>query len=282
MRGGVKAVSLRAGLLFWAVAMLLQSVSAAGAGSNLIERPEWESFFTDAGVAGTIVIADERSEPQMFAYDAERAAKRMSPASTFKIPHALFALDAGLVKDEFEVIPWDGKERAIAAWNRDQNLRSSMRESTVWVYEKFAERLGEARERDYLEKIAYGNADPSGDQPFWIEGNLEISALEQIALLKKLYRNELPFDVADQRLVKDIMIRAAGRDWILRGKTGWSGEVGWFIGWIEGAAESPNAGPVFFALNIDTPNRMEDLPKREDLVHRILSSIGANPSKATP
>ena len=43
----------------------------------------------------------------MLAYDVERAQKRFMPASTFKVP-ALFALDAGAVRDEFQVIRWDG------------------------------------------------------------------------------------------------------------------------------------------------------------------------------
>ena len=39
---------------------------------------------------------------EMLAYDVERAQKRFMPASTFKVPHALFALDAGAVRDEFQ------------------------------------------------------------------------------------------------------------------------------------------------------------------------------------
>ena len=63
-------------------------------------RPDWKLFFSDQAVDGTIVIADERSG-EMLAYDVERAQKRFMPASTFKVPHALFALDAGAVRDEF-------------------------------------------------------------------------------------------------------------------------------------------------------------------------------------
>lgn len=33
-------------------------------------------------------------------FNEPRAQKRFYPASTYKIPHTLFALDAGLVKDE--------------------------------------------------------------------------------------------------------------------------------------------------------------------------------------
>ena len=60
---------------------------------------------------------------------------------------------------------------------------------------------------------------------FWLDGALRISAMEQVDFLRKLYRNELPFKVEHQRLVKDIMIVEAGRDWILRAKTGWQARV---------------------------------------------------------
>ena len=88
-----------------------------------------------------------------------------------------------------------------------------MRHSTVWVYQQFAREIGEVREKEYLTRIQYGNADPSGGvDRFWLDGALRISAMEQVDFLRKLYRNELPFKVEHQRLVKDIMIVEAGRD----------------------------------------------------------------------
>jgi beta-lactamase class D OXA-2 len=252
------------GLLFAALSCVAQANTA-------VEVADWGEFFSQYKAEGTIVICDERRASKGYmAFNTERAGKRYSPASTFKIPHALFALDSGVVRDEFEKITWDGTKRSIPSWNQDQDLRSSMRHSVVWVYEGFAEKIGEQKEREYLERAQYGNEDPTGKSPFWVEGNLQISAHEQIGFLRKLYQNELPFRVADQRLVKDLILIEAGRDWILRGKTGWSGTIGWWVGWVEHAT-----GPVFFALNIDTPGRMEDLPKREGITRAILESLGA-------
>ncbi|PCK08296.1 MAG: hypothetical protein COA42_09925 [Alteromonadaceae bacterium] len=94
-------------------------------------------------------------------FNSDRAKKRYSPASTFKIPHTLFALDAGLVKDEFQVFPWDGFKRNFEPHNQDQNLRSAMRNSALWVYATFAKELGEKKAKSYLQKISYGNMDPS-------------------------------------------------------------------------------------------------------------------------
>jgi beta-lactamase class D len=244
---------------------------------TVTERDDWSEFFDEANAGGTIVVSDERTgRKETMAFNARRGRQRYSPASTFKIPHALFALDAGIIQDEFQTFSWDGIKRSFPGWNQDQNLRSSMRNSVVWVYEGFAKVIGEEGERAYLEKAQYGNQNPTGNQPFWVEGNLKISAEEQIEFLKKLYRNELPFSLGHQHLVKDIMISEAGRTWILRAKTGWSGTVGWWVGWVE----HPE-GPVFFALNIDTPNRLDDLPKRESITRQILVSLDALPENNT-
>jgi len=212
-------------------------------------------------------------------YDRDRAQKRYIPASTFKIPHLLFALDAGIVHDVFQVFPWDSVNRLNESWNQDQDVRSSMRRSVVWVYQLFARQIGEEGEKSYLQRIGYGNADPSGGiDRFWLDGGLRISAHEQIGFLQRLYRNTLPFQEAHQRFVKDIIIVEAGRDWILRAKTGWGEEmnkqIGWWVGWVEW-----HEGAVFFALNIDMPNEGNDAPKREAIAREVLRSIHALPTK---
>lgn len=238
-------------------------------------RSDWGKYFSEFNAKGTIVVADERANVRSTSvYDESRARQRYSPASTFKIPHTLFALDAGVVRDEFQSFRWDGVERSFAGHNQDQDLRSAMRNSAVWVYQLFAKEIGKEKAKAYLKKLNYGNADLTTERgDYWIDGDLAISAYEQISFLKNLYRNELPFRIEHQRLVKDIMIVEAGRDWILRAKTGWEGRMGWWVGWVEWPT-----GPVFFALNIDTPNRMADLHKREEIVRAILRSIEALPS----
>lgn len=273
-------MSLRILIVLLVMLVLAPAPRAADAGrdavdGSVIERPDWQVRFAEFAAAGTIVVKDARQPgATTFVVDEQRAHRRYLPASTFKIPHTLFALDAGLARDEFQVFRWDGVERSIPAHNRDQDLRSAMRNSAVWVYDGFAAALGTDRARGYLEAIDYGNADPRTEQgSYWVEGKLAISAHEQVVFLEKLYRNALPFPVADQRLVKDLMVIEAGREWILRAKTGWEGRSGWWVGWVEWPT-----GPVFFALNIDTPNRMDDLYKREAIGRAILHSLDALPA----
>jgi beta-lactamase class D OXA-2 len=255
--------------------LVVFSTSAFGLSKdNVKERTDWGKHFNHFDAKGTIVVLDARdNQRKSWVLNKERADTRFSPASTFKIPHTLFALDAGLVKDEFQVFPWDGIERSFTPHNQDQNLRSAMRNSALWVFDIFAKQIGEQKARSYLQKINYGNADPSTKTgSYWVDGNLSISASEQVTFLEQLYSNTLPFPLEHQRLLKDIMIVQADKNWILRAKTGWEGRYGWWVGWVEWPT-----GPVFFALNIDTPNRMDDLYKREAIAREILQSIEALP-----
>ena len=257
--------------LFASIALTFSCTVAAM--PQAVEPTEWAFFFQSASAVGTIAILDTRGQTEtLLVYDSKRAQQRFSPASTYKIPHTLFALQSKVVQDEFDVIVWDKRQRGNPAWDKDQDLRSAMRSSTVWVFERFAQMIGLPQERKWMQQIGYGNAATSGTAPFWVAGDLAISAIEQLEFLQKLYRNALPFDLAHQRLVKDLMIHEAGSNWILRAKTGWTGSIGWWLGWVE----HPD-GAVFFAMNIDTPNRMGDIPKRQLITRQVLRSINALP-----
>ncbi len=262
------------GLALWTLVLTVGPIApVAGQELAIEERTAWGAVFAKHQAVGAIVIADERAgRGPLLVFNPQRAKQRWLPASTYKIPHSLFALEAGAVRDEFQVFRWDGVKREFPGHNQDQDLRSAMRYSAVWVYELFAKHIGTERASEFLRKAGYGNADPGGAEPYWLEGNLRISALEQIAFLRRLYRNQLPFQREHQRLVKDTLINEAGPEWILRAKTGWTGKQGWWVGWVEWPS-----GPVFFALHIDTPKRGDDLPKRQAITREILRELKALP-----
>jgi beta-lactamase class D len=132
---------------------------------------------------GTLVISPLAGGGD-WVHDAARARKRFSPASTFKVPNSLIALHPGVV-DEKQVLRWDGKDRGRAEWSRDHTLESALRVSCVWCYQVLARRIGAARYRELLTRIGYGNARVGREvTTFWLDGSLQISALEQIAFLR--------------------------------------------------------------------------------------------------
>jgi beta-lactamase class D len=137
---------------------------------------------------------------------------RFSPQSTFKIPHALAALDAGVVADADVTFKYDGRSVPFPAWRGDHSLATAMRDSVVWVFQDIAQRLGERREREYLDRFDYGNRDASGGlTTFWLGRSLAISAEEQVAFLRKLYEGRLNVAPTAANAVRRILIQPAGK-----------------------------------------------------------------------
>ncbi|MBZ4336086.1 penicillin-binding transpeptidase domain-containing protein [Corallococcus sp. AS-1-12] len=139
--------------------------------------------------------------------DSSLCQQRLSPASTFKIPHALIALEEGVLKPD-EVFPWDGTPRGVQAWNQDQTLDTAMRRSALWVFQGLATRLGREREEAWMKRLHYGNAEASGNITlFWLGGPLRISPEEQLQFLARLYRGQLPVSAATQETVKRTLVQ---------------------------------------------------------------------------
>ena len=107
---------------------------------KILDRPEWKEFFDKHEATGTILIVDSRLQPKRLVFMTERAGKRYSPASTFKVPHTLFALDAGVVKDEFQVFPWDGVKEVMRRTIKIRTCASAMRHFTLWCMKNLLRR----------------------------------------------------------------------------------------------------------------------------------------------
>jgi len=142
---------------------------------------------------------------------ADACRERVTPASTFKVPHALAALDSGVITGPDETLRYvPGGEWPESA-QRDHTLASAIRHSVLWYFQRVAERLGPAREAAYLKKLAYGNMDAtSGLTSFWIGGSLQISPREQQTFWLKLYQNQLPLAGRATDLVKSMLVQPAG------------------------------------------------------------------------
>lgn len=67
-----------------------------------------EKYMKDNNVSGTVVIKSLKSGKTNI-YNKERSENKYLPASTFKIVNTLIALQEKIVKDENEIIKWNGK-----------------------------------------------------------------------------------------------------------------------------------------------------------------------------
>jgi beta-lactamase class D len=136
---------------------------------------------------------------------------RLSPASTFKIPHALVALETGVVTTT-TVEKWDGTPHpSQPAWDRDHTVLSAMKPSVVWLFQRIAPRIGAERIHGWLLKNEYGNADTSGPvTEYWLNGRLRISPDEQVRFLRRFYTGELPIAAAYLTAVRSALEQKPG------------------------------------------------------------------------
>jgi beta-lactamase class D len=211
-----------------------------------------------------LLVFDE-SSGRTIREPAEACATRVTPASTFKIPHALAALDAEVVADVRETIAYDGAPRSFEIWKRDHDLASAMRYSVVWFFQKLAERLGMEREKSYLKAFDYGNQDASGGlTSFWLSSSLRISPDEQISFLRRFFGGTLPVREEARRGVLEILLQPSGSvvnalgehpfaaPWpeatAVRAKTGSGEHEGRAVRWLVGRVERGERGWIFVSL----------------------------------
>jgi beta-lactamase class D len=256
---------------------LFTSLAPGAEAAETIERPEWQRFFGDRGVAGTFVLF----EPQLGRYqvhDARRARRGFLPHATFKIANALIGLEVGSLNDELEIFHWDGKSKPVGLWERDHDLGSGMAYSVVWMFQEIARRTGRERMREWLDRLEYGNRDVAGGiDLFWLQGGLRISAMQQVAFLHRLAEGRLPATQRAQRLVRESLVVEKTSAYTLYAKTGTSSQtikdaVWWWVGWVE-VKGRPRA---YFALNF-TPHGANRFHERFEIGRGILTEAGAVP-----
>ena len=221
------------------------------------EEADLAKLFQERNVVGTIVLSSLDGNTT-YLHNLSRAEERFLPASTFKIPNTLIALEEGVIADEKEIIAWDGQDKGWSEWNKDQSLEIAFPRSCVWFYQELAKRVGNERYIKHLQQIHYGNEQTGSDvTTFWLEGDLRISALEQIEFLKKVYAEKLPYTPAHLALLKQLMIVEETSDYVIRAKTGWATrvtpQIGWYVGYVE------TKGTVwFFATNLEIAKKGDE------------------------
>jgi beta-lactamase class D len=230
----------------------------------------------------TFVVLNAQSG-EIVRYNPARAARRFVPASTFKIPNSLIALETGVASGADHRIAWDSVRPNdgsfwAASWSADHTLRSAMRNSVYWYYQVIAREIGADRMQSHLDRFDYGNRDMAGGvDVFWLRGDLRISPDEQVRFLRRMYDNDLGISEESTRIVKDIIVLESDSTYRLSGKTGTAGlgptrTLAWLVGYVEKPGETS-----FFALNMegeDVWERWGNPDARLGLVRELLQAVG--------
>ena len=130
-------------------------------------------------------------------------------------------------------------------WNRDTSAADWIKNSVFWYSQRITQQMKTETLKDYLKKFNYGNQDMSGaSDGFWLDSSLAISPDEQLQLMKRLWRGDIPVSTRAIELTRKIMyLETSPSGAVLSGKTG-SGHlhpekhdelgIGSFIGHVSG------------------------------------------------
>jgi beta-lactamase class D len=223
------------------------------------ELSELKNVFDKHKVDGSILIYNQ-NENTYLGYNLERCNIGFCPASTFKIPNTLIALESGIATIE-TVFAWNGEKRNSQAWEKDMTIKEAFKVSAVPVYQEIARRVGVEKMKYYTQLFNYGNLDINAENidKFWLEGESNITQYQQVYFLQKLYNLQLPISENTMNLVKEIMLHETKDNYKISGKTGWAvrqnESITWFVGYVE-----TNDNTYIFATNV-VPNKDTDLNK---------------------
>jgi len=196
-----------------AIALIARGRAPLAAAST--ERADLDAVFAENGVAGTFVLYDVATD-HFTLINAERAERRLVPASTFKIANTIIALETGVVKDENEIIPYGGQPQPFKTWEKDMSMREAIALSAVPIYQELARRIGLERYREWLPRLDFGNRQTGTIvDTFWLDGPLEISAVEEARFVARLAQQKLDASIRSQSIARDI-IRLESRDGKIR------------------------------------------------------------------
>jgi beta-lactamase class D len=208
---------------------------------------------------------------------------RVTPASTFKIPLALIAYDAGILSDTHAPLwEWKSGMRAPARDQKPVDPIIWQGDSVLWYSREITRLLGNERFSSYVTRLGYGNMDVSGDpgaknglSQAWITSSLKISPREQTIFIQRLLTQQLPVATgAHTQTMAIIPAFKTKSGWLVHGKTGsgWlrslngkiqkNKPVGCFVGW----AERQDHMVIFARLGIGTVDGRQGLIERDNLL----------------
>ena len=227
---------------------------------------KWRKIFDKYNINGTFVLKDI-SNNRIRIYNEQRSDSAFLPASTFKILNSMIALQTRAINTVNDTIKWDGIDKGWKLWNKDQTMKTAMPISCVWFYQELARRIGKEKMQNWINNSNYGNGKLGNEiDKFWLEGELRISAKEQVLFIEKLINNELPFDKKIQETVKELMITDKTEKYIIHSKTGWTNQIGWNVGYVE-----TTNNKWIFAMNMDIVDK-KDAKYRKKITYEILKS----------
>lgn len=227
----------------------------------------------------------EESE-MLLLVNEQRAKQRLSPFSTFKIVNSLIALESEQITTAQQPLTFDQEKYPVQAWwpsvwkLAEYNLATAFKFSMVAIFRQMATDIGQETMDSYVSSFDYGNKDTSsGLDDFWLNGSMQISALEQVRFLQKMHQGELSLSKHSIDTLKAVMLVETTDNYSLYAKTG-AGKanandknstamLGWYVGFVENTE-----GVHYFAFNFTRDSYAKMKAVRVEIARNHLHKAG--------
>ena len=121
---------------------------------NIIETEisDFDKILDSFQVNGSILIYDN-DKNTFYSNDFDWAKNGKLPASTFKIPNSIIAVELGIIENDTTILKWNGEQRKMDIWEKDLSFKDAFRISCVPCYQEIARKIGTIKMKEYLEKF---------------------------------------------------------------------------------------------------------------------------------
>ncbi len=164
-------------------------------GDNQVEKEDFGRFFNSQGVKGYFYMYDLRND-QYMVYNPEMINKPVIPEDLFDPIIALSGIDKVQFDSAAYTFRWDGTQYPGLKYRDDFRLDKAMRMSADWYFEKLADSIGIGVVENFAKNINYGTFSGTKvrDGNFWENGELLVTAPQQLEFLKSFYYKKFPVD----------------------------------------------------------------------------------------
>lgn len=120
------------------------------------EISDFDKILDSFQVNGSILIYDN-DKNTFYSNDFDWAKNGKLPASTFKIPNSIIAVELGIIENDTTILKWNGEQRKMVFGKKIYHLKMLLEFPVVPCYQEIARKIGTIKMKEYLEKFEYKN-----------------------------------------------------------------------------------------------------------------------------
>lgn len=226
---------------------------------------------------GGVVV--QNTTGSFVAYNSELELRKETPPAATYLPIAYLLIAENFPTYMYQQqLEWDGIHRTFFGqkrpeWEKSSTLVEAFINQNDYFFQYFLEKIPQNQLDTIHKKVGYSSISELFHLPYyWQFGGIETSLVKQIAYIKQLHQQRLPFSKISQNQVNNLMMIASIRGRKLHGihaHTSFRGDsVHWFVGWLAGTEDTH-----YFALRIYHPIDSDKAPPTPEKMEHFLMQI---------